>query len=49
MRERLVRLPIGDYFRERITNPKNSEGRDNPQGRLEDLLMKKSLIDKHGI
>ncbi len=35
MREHLVRSLIGYYFRERITNPKNSMNRENPQGRLE--------------
>lgn len=35
MRERLVKSLIGIYFRERITNPKNSKNRENPQERRE--------------
>ena len=35
MLEHLVRLSIGYYFRERITNPKNLINRDNQQERLE--------------
>ena len=44
MRERLDRLLVGSYFRERIMITKNPKDRDNPQGRLENRFMDISLI-----
>lgn len=43
MLERLVRFQVGYYFREKITNPKNLENRDNQQERLELVKFKKGM------